>query len=523
MILSSACSSEAEFFEGYAWIGTDLIVGYKGAEKYKSERSTSIPPGEDGCYVTAQRTATGWEVGTDYRGLARLFLYRSGRNWAVSTSLYEIIKFTRSQGWTLSLLDDTLATYLNRGGFTAQLSSFDAHYEQIELLPSFASLKIVGKNIKIEYRPAPPVKEYATALSDFVGTWKSRFATLSSFEQGFVKFDLSGGIDSRTVLAFALANDQSLNPGTKTKVVSSKEASQSEDLRVAHEIAVKYGFEVNSQLRLPRPNRIGFEAISDWKKHSLGVYSPVYLYDAQLTPELTHAHGAGGGNFRPTYRSIERKIKASQKYISEQDFQRWKSRVEDSVAILTTLRPDVSAELLHYREFRNRFHFGHRPHNSLVFMPLESKLTDQVTDRADDRDGRQIYFDVMESLRPGLMNIRYDKEEKHPSAGNLEQLTKVDPTPLSPGTVFWIEGEDSKTRERIAPARIFDSWIEVGAKLLNEKEVRRLMPEEYLQAAAQAVGEWRWQSIKPRSNSMGMVGLSHAYTIALLTGAVSDI
>lgn len=522
MILSSKSRISEPAFEGYAWVGADLIVGSDGARKFEKGRLSSIPAGEDGCYVTVQKTASGWEVGTDYRGLARIFLYRSGRNWAVGTSLYELVKYVRNEGWTLTLLDDSVAAYLSTKGFSTQLCSLDAHFEQIYFVPSFAFLKITGPKIEVEYREALPQLDYENALSNFLGTWKARLETLSQYEDGSIKFDLSGGIDSRAVIAFALESGVLLRSNTKTKVVSSTNPSQALDLEVAEEIANKYGFKVNAPTKLAKQRHESEKAINGWKKHSLGVYSPVYLYGTDLTPKLVHAHGAGGGNFRPTYRSVEGKARVLKKIMPDNLFDSWWERIDRDTDMLSEMRPLISRELLHYREFRNRLHFGHRSHESVVFMPLESKLTDQITDRTDDRDGRQIYFDVMESLVPGLMYMKFDKEEKCPTGKNIDDLTIVQPVTLGAGSVYWEDSEENSQQES-AGTRAFDIWIEGAAQLISEGSLDEIMPDRFLTAATEAIGKWRGQAVKPRSNGPGMIGLSHAYTIDFLTNSNTEI
>lgn len=519
MIISSAQPLEGPLFEGYVWLETDLVIGETGAREYFVKRSASIPHGEDGCYVSAYPTHDGWTVGTDYRGLSKLFLYRSDGLWAIGSSWYELVKYVRSAGWPLTLTEDTVAAYVNKG--KSELSAFDAHFHQVRLVPSIAYIVIRNSRPEIRYRKAPEAKEYVSALSEFVSLWRSRLYTILQYDGGFIQFDLSGGIDSRTVIAFALSRGSMLTRTRNTRVVSSRAPWATDDLRVAGEIADYYGFEINRAKPKTPAVHNEYEAIQGWKEDCLGVYNPVYLYGTKPAPNVVHAHGAGGGNFRPTYKSIDGVARRAQRHLSRHDFERWRAKLVDSVDLLLGHRPDISPELLHYREFRNRFHFGHRPHRNLVFMPLESKLTDALTDRTEHRDGRQLYFDVMESLCPGLMYINYDLPEKSPTKENIANLTEASLTEPSAGAVFWSSLDTLEARGTRADA--FTRWVEGAEALLSTKLVADLMPEASMEDARGAITAWRESAKRPKSDSPGMQGLANAYAIDFLMNGNSEV
>lgn len=521
MILSSAEPITGNDFSGYAWVGSDLIVGSQGARAYENETGSGVPLGEDGCYATVQQTSNGWEIGTDYRGLSRLFLYRSGRNWAIGTSLYGIVKYVRNRGWALTPLEDSLRAFFNRGGFSTQLSSLDAHFEQIQLVPSFTTVRVSSLGVTLKVREPQHALDYRSALSNFINIWKARLSTLSHAEGSHIRFDLSGGIDSRTVIAFALENGKILEDTRKSGVVSSTSPAMATDLRVAESLASKYGFELNQASNRGSQGYDADLAIDGWRHHSLGVYSPVYLYGSEITPAFVHAHGAGGGNFRPTYKSIESKIRALKKNLTQDDYDLWRNRIQESVELLLGWSSCESKELLHYREFRNRFHFGHRPHQNLVFMPLESKFTDPITDRSDGRDPRQIYFDIMQTLVPGLMQMPYDTEEKSPTRQNLRELTQVTPKDLGKGTVYWLQGQ--RTNDGTARSQAFDRWICDASMLLSQEHVASRLPSAMLASAKSAIDSWKKNRTRPSSNALGMIGLSHSYAIDFLTNERSVI
>lgn len=522
MFVSSNQLSRPSVFEGYAWVGNNLVVSQGGADLYFSETGEKISPGEDGCYVVLEDFPDGLRIGTDYRGLMRLFIYRSGNDWAISSSLYELVTNVRSLNWTLTVLEDTVSAYLSGVGFSSQLAAFGAHYAEVTLVPSDFSVLITDERLTLEFREPERAVPYDAALYDFVVTWKNRLSTLTSNMSTSLKFDLSGGIDSRAVIAFAIADGNILKDSSRCRIESSTKPSAAKDFEVASEIADNFGFELNSRTK-PK-NSSGYSgaiAIDGWKQHSLAVYSPVYLYGSVVTPHAVHAHGAGGGNFRPTYSSIGGKLSPLKPELTSADHRIWGQRVVNDITALGGFYENVSLELLHYREFRNRFHFGHRPQQNFVYMPLESKLTDPITDRCDERDGRQFYYDVMESLQPGLSRFKYDSDEKFPSEANVSQLTVVDtPNPL-PGKIFYVShnelAADSSKRD------VFGEWMESSASRLGTELVAQVLPPKYFSPAQSAIRGWQRSEEKPSANSLGMKGLSHALAIDFLLDSSSKI
>lgn len=520
MFIASVDITKPMRFEGYAWVGDDLVVGQTGADEFARENGPTVPPDEDGCYVTVHEVSEGLVVGTDYRGLRRLFTYTSGEKWAIASNIYELISKVRQLGWPLTVMEDTIAAYLSNSGFSAQISAFGVHFAEVNLVPSAGSILILGDRISTIFREPQEIPDYHESLERFLVTWKNRLGTLSVASQTKLKFDLSGGIDSRTVLAFAIENGEILDGGAR--IESSSKPRAAEDFKVASTIADKYGFELNSKSYSFRsPNLSAEGAFEGWKRHSLGVYSPVYLYNTTINSNFVHAHGAGGGNFRPTYKSIQRAASQVGERVSKENSIIWSNRVVNDLTSLTGFSTSKSLELIHYREYRNRFHFGHRPHQTIVYMPLESKLTDPLTDRSDDRDGRQIYYDVMESLAPGLSTMAYDLEEKMPTDSNISRMMRVATPPSTPGRVY---AESSNSPDiRTKREEVFGLWIDSALSRFSTEKVSQLLPQLFRDAVDETFSDRKYDKTKCTPNSIGMKGLSHALTIDFLLNPDSTI
>ncbi|WP_127361880.1 hypothetical protein [Brevibacterium aurantiacum] len=462
-------------FEGYCWVGSDLVIGSAGAEAYKRQTTSSITPGNDGCYVVAEVTSDRCTIGTDSRGLRRLFLFQRGTIWAVGSSFAGLVDHLRHRGVELKPSPAILSAYAVQRGFNNQLAGAQTPIEDITLVPSFATLVIEHGVATLEYSSEQAIGDYETALSTYLSRWKGRLATLLTDDRVRIQADLSGGIDSRMVAAFLLSDPQFDPNDDRFDVVSAR--GKTRDFEVATQIASHYRISLKGQRDRDRSNISQAASLRSWNADSLGVYLPAYFHGGRFDLTQVHLHGAGGGNFRPYYSGddLERQIRHSRKVLTDAHYEEWRANVLETSALHQAHRASVNSLILHYREFRNRFHFGHRPHHNIVFAPLESILTDCITDRLDGRDGRQIYFDSMESLAPGLMHFPFDKTTKAPSEENIRHLTLVETEETPIGAIF---GEPSTEVEQSDIDDAYMEWVADSEEAFAREEVLSFVGEK---------------------------------------------
>ncbi|WP_072312880.1 hypothetical protein [Agrococcus sp. Marseille-P2731] len=506
LISSFGLPPEAQF-RGYCWMGSDLVVGQHGADDYERRTGERVGRGRDGCYTVVEQTAAGFRVGTDSRGLARLFLFRRAGAWVISSSFHDLVEHLRARGVVLRSELALVAAFGVPRGFTDQLASSTTPIADITLVPSFASVVLEASGAEIEMAAMAGDPSYEEALHTYVNVWRGRLSTLLADSRVSMQVDLSGGIDSRTVLAFLLASKEYSPKHPRVSVVSN--ASKLLDLEVATQVACAYDLTLEEQ---PQPGRRAAEPLRArraWRQDSLGMYLPLYFHSTTLDLAAVHAHGAGGGNFRPYYSgsSAGDQVRRARASMSPEHYEQWSEAVSASSRVLEAARPAVHPLTLHYREFRNRFHFGHLPHHSIVFSPLESALTDAVTDRQDHRDGRQIYFDVMESLAPGLKDLPFDDPSKSPSQANVRDLTVVDLETPTPGRVF---GEPQGVSGPLALEDPYGIWIEDVARALRRDEVRAVLGADAVAKAASAVRGFQEDQRRSHAHDKELLAASFA-------------
>lgn len=412
LLVASFLQPPADHFEGYCFAGTDFISGHEGARAYEKARGRAVEPGNDGSYSVVTSRADSVEVGTDARGSVKLYLYRRAGVWAISTSLPLLVDLLRARGLNVKHRPAILFPLGLDLNFTHQQVTTQSMFEDISLVPSFEKVVIREEKVTLESAYGEGSENsYEESLSSYVSIWKARLRLLLSDPRTSLSADLTGGQDSR--VCFAFAHSTGLLSTTSANARLASNVGQLKDFEIADSIAQKYGYSLNTQIERPRARPSGERGFNRWREKSMGTYLPVYLKALEREPLRLHLHGAGGGNFRPVYGSgnLHQKLEQYKERMPPKLYDEFRGTALEDMLYLARMRPGVRELSLHYREFRNRFHFGFFPQCETLISPLNSVLLDSVTDRPGV-DADNVYADVMDSLVPGLKGMPYDSPRK---------------------------------------------------------------------------------------------------------------
>lgn len=521
MLILSSRASRTEHFEGYAFVGLDYINGPAGLAEFRTHTGRSVPPGEDGCYVVARRVGRSMEVGTDANGLGRLFLYRSGRRWAIGSSYTGLIDHLRTAGWPLTPRLSRLRPFALRHTFTMQLSTYQTAFDEVRLLPVGTRAVIRGRRLQLDQadpaaqteRPGPTAprtaEDYERALDEYLAVWRGRTRTLLLDPRVTFTADLSGGVDSRTVLSFLLESGLFDTASDRFALLSG--VNQKADLAVATSIAAHHGLEVNGPQPASRTLVSGERAYAHWRQNSLGVYTPVYVGATFQNPFEIHSHGAGGGNVKQYYKTadpvdllgqFEGKMPAA-------DFDQWRQEVAATQEELRSLAPGVVPSIQHYMEFRNRFHFGHIPQARPLFTPLNSKYAIRALTALPQEHRRRFYFDVMESLVPGLKDHPYDDRRKAPTAQELDDLTALRPLPDAGHGAVYADPTVEVSRPDDPRSGGFARWLQDIEDAARRPEVRQFIMGNAMTRTDRTLAQLKALGKPFHSHSGQSVQLSH--------------
>lgn len=480
-----------QLFSGYCFIGTDFIYGGGGAELFTASTARMIDPGEDGCYVIVRKAPDGHIIGADFKGYKKLFLYRSGAEWAVSNSFIRLVSFLRDKGQSISIDDAQLAAWFVKGAFGEQLSSFATAVTEIRVVPSSCCLRITPSGCRLEDLPRGRSLPYAEALHTFLSVWIGRLKGLLLDPAITVFSHLTGGRDSRAVLALFLAIARQLGEGApRVRYVSLGGSRDIDDLSVATALSRHFGLSLNESIGVERVQLDAKESYEAWRDLCIGVYAPIYFPTSGPSPITVTFGGGGGESHRPFYPLIAPSafLEKRRKYFPvEHRYLAWKDEVLSAIRFLDQ-RAEAKTHpmILHYREFRDRFHVGRGAQYSVELLPLGSKLLHACSDayQGSAEDG-QVLFDVMQNLAPGLADMPYDNDIKLPSEQHRTRLISVDFDMPPPGRVF----RSSRTQRTGAAASSKNQFLLLKESLDEAlRESARLdFGEEYIHTAKRAL------------------------------------
>lgn len=423
------------FFRGYGFFGTDFVSGRGGFESFPGE----LTFGEDGRYFLLRKDGDAYVCGTDYKGFMKLFLYRSeGGRWAISNSFAKLMEHAKSAGWSLTPQKEHLVAWSIRdAAIWQQLWSFDTAVEEITLVPSRSSLEIRNNLLSVTDNAfgALAYSDYEAALTEFLSIWSGRIATLANSP---VSVDITGGVDSRTVLSMFLPVLRSLGGPHNVHFRCGYLGHHQEDFAIAQQIASAYSFSLNTKPAIPSSSLSGRDQYEMWKHSSLGSYSPVYFPEPLRFPDAINVGGGGGEGHRSFYGNIDVQdyLGRYRDRFSTECFVRIKTSAQSSMA---RLNADVQEMVSHYREFRDRIHSGLLGNFGMRLSPLASKYLYAATDLKSEHEisQNQVLFDIMNNSTPELMSMPYDKQQKSPSNECLSRLTSISKKDYQTGIVYY--------------------------------------------------------------------------------------
>jgi len=512
LIFSSFAAPLREYFEGYCFVGSDVLVGHEGLRLYQHEREEDVPGSHDGCYTKVARLGSDWEVSTDAKGMGRIFKYENDGDWAVSSSFYGLVKHVRKHGKRLSLRPSMLRPFAIRHSFTHQLASSRTAFDEISLVPSDSNLKYKGGQWKVTPKFTNADISYEEGIRRYLSAWLGRLSAVIKHDESFLDGDLSGGLDSRTVFSFFLSLRDNVAPD-RYRLASNPRLDR--DFEVASLLAEYYGVSLNSRRAGTIHARSAEDSLARWRENSLGVYLPVYFPRVLKSMNSWHMHGGGGENYRTYYSdsSIQQRVERYRPLLSEPDFTEWADSILGEEASREKGYLGEDALQWHYREFRNRLHFGHAPHHKFMFTPLNSRLLDEAAYSLSPKRRSAIYFDIMESLAPGLVMMPYDEGSKYPTIEQVSRLRAFKVNDIPSGAIFG-ESEIPANRHHAPSHAIKDAWLSSAKDALSNSSVRDFLQKEQSEKFSHAYTSLSESDGPLPPHDRGVLDLSYVHLIA---------
>jgi hypothetical protein len=453
-------------FLGLAFDGSDVIAGLEGYGRFRQVRKKTLKPGADGAYIVLERRGDLTEIGADYGGYLHLFLYQHENFWALSNSFLELASYVSRRGVPLTPNLSHLSGFFVPRAMWQQPTTLRTGIREIRLVPPKSKIVIkhceTGNRLVLENRTENEIKpgySYRDALGDYVRCWVGRMATMLQSD-AFLICDVTGGRDSRTVLALMLSACRLLGIDPSERISFNSNPRNKNDLDFAKQLGDSCGFSIGLDIaRIKRSSALhATEAYEIWKTQYLGAYHPIYFNDRQRNGLKLWSGGSGGETVRPikgigvANEVIKLLDSARGLFWQEAHFEELRADfVEDLETLRTGERSDISSVLLHFRSFRERFHHGRRAMTNNAISPLSGQLLRQVGSLADKKVWNEgtVLADVMANAYPDVFGIPFEKDYTgfhHSDLADRTQLPNILKNVDLDGRCFLDMGDQSQSR-----------------------------------------------------------------------------
>lgn len=506
-LISSYDALPKHQLHGFCWQDEDLILADGGYEKYRTSRKAEILAGQDGSYIIVNAAAQEAVVGTDFSGYCKLFLYQHADHWILSNSLIKAARFAARKGLPVTINESHLASFFIKGAFGNQLTSLRTSVSEIRLVPSTTEAVISrsspGGNVTL--RPTSSVNKmeqnqscYGDALRDYLRLWVGRMATVLQSDLT-MSSELTGGQDSRTVLALMLAAAQLIGKDSIQRINFTSNKGQTSDFAFASQIAERFHLRfMNWDDGRRGPPLLGLtEAYEKWKSLCLGVYGPIYFPRSRPVSTSIVFGGSGGEGHRRFYPDIglDQFLAVRRSHIpSAAHFRKLKNDIAEDLSLLQR-GPEASVDpmVLHYRHFRDRCHGGRTPQYTNLLSPLSSATLRKASSLCtpEQLDRRQVVADILINTSRELAAMPFDSPEKSFDVRHFTEVLGASDAIRSArtrGQVFAAESEQSAngdfTRQK-ALCMLRDDFLS------HYDTMRRtgFFPRDYLETAKTFVEE----------------------------------
>lgn len=460
ILFTSYSESSPRGFWGYSFQETDFIIGQQGFDKFL-DAGRSFSNEEDGCYLRIEAiNSESTRFSTDFRGYFPLFYYSFDKEWIVSPSFELVVKEASRRGWPLTLREHQFIPWKSPWSLVQMLTSKRTAFNEVQALSYDEEIIVSTVGLTVRKRQISMINNnYKDALEDLIATWSARVMTLVGNGMT-IRVDLTGGVDSRTVMAFILnllERNKSHHLLNSDSFLVNSQTNKPEDYAVAKAISNTFKFPLNNPQRKKYSHVSAVDSFAAWKQYNLGRYSPHILPSPKQDSGIITFNGIGGEEHRPFYDSFGRGsfgfflMIYRNLFLDEAQYGAWLADLLEDIDAPITLHDTLqSAATRHYRRHRSRHHTSKQPANEMMGVFLSSRLAFECAHHMESTAlaDNQFLFDIMISCSSDLALMPYDKPDKGPKKANFTNLTKIDNSKSKPLGQIWrsAEKQDAKNK-----------------------------------------------------------------------------
>ncbi|MFD1215443.1 hypothetical protein [Microbulbifer celer] len=450
------------YFDGIFYTHDSIGVGQAGLADFLSKNSLySLDDLSEGRFWLLYRKNNTYKVCADDCGQEVIFYYHVDNIWAFSNSFLALVEHLTAHDVKLHLNPGSAASFFLPGGFGETLISHNSVVQQIKVLPRNAQLRIVDGVFSVESRYPSFDKKYRSnrempnlnVLQRNIVKWQARLRGLADNHSYDFSVEISGGADSRLLLALLLSSGVDISG-----INFLSNPSLGNDYRIAGQLAKKYGFSLapamNRQANVERLS--AFEQVELYLYGSLGAYHKTYFSRFRYRPKTFRLHGGGGGLLRDYYGGeFLPYIDKYNKFFRDQCLF---SSIKDNYRSCLESAGYLSAGD-HYLDFRCRFHVGrnwYKSNEACLITPLIS--SDLLREYAElspvARSRRYLHLAYYMLLDPEILSVPFDEDWKSFPVEDVERMRSH----ISQWKPEWPENEEVKVFFGESPELVAYPW-----------------------------------------------------------------
>ena len=299
-----------------------IVLGQKGYNEWKKSNSESNKEYE-GAYVHSQFKGLTLSIRNDLFSYLPVIHFSNRDLLVCSDSLYIISEVRKALGLPCKLNQNVMHSRAWTHGLACAVMSNDTQIEEVKLLSPgkhieismkkkmfsseyFLETKNIVKSTNLKELFAVDFDNYKQAIRDAATKMAQSTMSLLHLDDVMIKFGLSGGLDSRIILAAVLQKPELLE---NIAITTNTHQSRKGDFEVVERLAKDFNFKFNDdeQIRTHRrKHSLKTVKIEDrfalWVLSSMGLFDMMYLHDSYWPkPHIIDMGGHGAETIKGTF------------------------------------------------------------------------------------------------------------------------------------------------------------------------------------------------------------------------------
>ena len=303
-----------------------IVLGQKGYNEWKNSNSESNKEYE-GAYVHALFEGLTLTVRNDLFSYLPVIHFSNRDLFVCSDSLYIISEVRKTLGLQCKLNQKVMHSRAWTQGLACAVMSNDTQIEDVRLLSPGKHIEIrmkkkmfsseyslqtknIVKSTNLKELFAVDFDNYKQAIRDAATKMAQSTMSLLHLDDVMIKFGLSGGLDSRIILAAVLQKPELLG---NIAITTNTHPSRKGDFEVVEELSKEFNFKFNDDEKIrshKRKHSLETVKIEDrfalWILSSMGLFDMMYLHDSYWpNPYIIDMGGHGAESIKGTFTPIK--------------------------------------------------------------------------------------------------------------------------------------------------------------------------------------------------------------------------